>query len=322
MRISRFLPLIGIAIFLYILLGVDIPRVIGILLTTSLFLFGVSLLITWVDIMLKAYKWQVIFNAYSIPVPYSRFLKSWIVGLSLSLITPGKIGDFAKAYYLKDKAPIGKGLTTVMADRIIDLLTLFFLALVSLSLFAVSYSADTLLITTTLVMFAAFVLAIIAFSKKRIASTLARPLFNRFAPDKYRERMKSVYADFYSGIGLITARKRLIALVTLITFVVWLGTILVIYVVALSLGLPIPYLFLLIVFPIIALLEALPISFSGVGTRDATLIFFFSFLGLTPEAAISISLIYLLVEYLFALVGFGFWYRNPPKIERHARGTE
>jgi len=314
MRISRLLPLIGIAIFIYLLLNIDIPKVASTIANINPIFFGAAVLITAVNIALKAFKWQLIFNSYNLRAPFSRFLKAWIIGLSLSMITPGKIGDFAKAYYLKDKAPLGKSITTVMADRIIDLLTLFILAIIGISIFATFYAQNTALLITTYVAFAFFVLLIFLFSKKRAASAVIRPLYSRFAPEKYRKKMKSVYNDFYSGIELVLERKKNLFVVTLITFLVWFGTILVLYLVALSLGFPIPYDFLIIVFPIITLLEALPISFSGFGTRDATLIFFLGFIAITAEASVSISLMYLIAGYVFSLIGFGLWYRNPIKI--------
>lgn len=315
MKISRLLPLIGIAIFLYLILNIDIPKVADTILKINLLFFGIAILITAVDIMLKAFKWKLIFNSYNISAPYSQFLKAWIVGLSLSMITPGKIGDFAKAYYLKDKAPLGKTLTTVLADRIIDLLTLFILALIGLSLFATYYAPNNILLLTAYILFALFITAIVLLSKKRIASPILRPFYRKLAPQRYKERMKSVYSDFYSGMDLILGRKKSLTLVVILTFFIWLGTIFVIFFVALSLGFAIPYDFLLIVFPIITLLEALPISFSGIGTRDVTLIFFFGFIAISAEAAISISLLYLLITYLFASIGFGLWYRSPIKIK-------
>jgi len=316
MKISRLLPLIGIAIFFFLLLNIDLPKIATIILRINLLLFGAAILVNIGVVILKAFKWKLIFSSYRIPVPYSRFLKSWLVGLSLSFITPGKFGDFAKAYYLKDKATLGKGLTTVFVERIIDILTLFILAIIGLSLFAIYYSPNLILLITTYILFAAFMIAIFLLSKKRVAAVILRPFYSRLAPEKYKESIKSIYSDLYEGVDLILKSKKSIVLVTVLTFFVWLCSTYVIYLISLSLGFEIPYSFLIIVFPIISLLKALPISFSGLGTRDATLVFFFSFLALAPEASISISLVYLLNAYILAFVGFALWFRNPIKIRK------
>ncbi len=319
MRISRLLPLIGIAIFLYLLLNMDIPRVLEILSGADPLIFSAAVLLTAANIMAKAFKWKLIFTSYGVDAPFSRFLRSWLVGLSLSMITPGKVGDFAKAYYLKDKSPLGKGITTVMADRIIDLLTLFILAILGLSLFAALYSASESLILITYALFAAFLILVVLLSKKGRATTILRPFYGPLVPRAYKERLRIVYNDFYGGVGPILGRKRLLLLVTAVTFLVWFGTILVVYLLALSLDAAVlalaPLTMMFISVPIITLLEALPISFSGLGTRDAALIFFFSYLAITPEAAISTSLLYLLTSYIFVFIGFALWYRSPIRMD-------
>ena len=311
MNPSRLLPLIGIVIFLYLLSSINLPEVAHIILKVNLLIFGIAILVTAVDITLKAFKWKLIFSIYNIPVPYSRFLSSWIIGLSLSMITPGKVGDFGKAYYLKDKAPLGKSLTTVMAARIIDLITLFILAIIGLTIFATTYSPNTIILTITYFLFAVFLIGITLLSKQSIATRILKPFFVRLVPSRYKPILTSVYGDFYSGVGLILGRKKMLVFVILITLLIWLGTVLALFLVAQSLGFDIPYDFLLIVFPVITLLEALPISFSGVGTRDATLIFFFGFIMLSAEAALSISLLYLLMTYIFVVIGFWLWHKNP-----------
>ena len=51
------------------------------------------------------------------------------------------------------------------------------------------------------------------------------------------------------------------------------------------------------IIPLITLLDALPISFSGLGTRDAAMIFLFSLMSLSAEAAVSFSLLILVFNY-------------------------
>lgn len=311
MKVSKLLPLIGILIFLYLLATIDLGQVTTMLLAANPFYFGAAVGLTFLIIMLKAFKWQLIFNTYHLSLPFRRFLPPWIIGLSLSMITPGKVGDFAKATYLSDKAPLGKGITSVMADRIIDLLTLFILTIIGLSYFATTYAQNTSLLLTTYLLFAIFIIAVLLLSKQRIASLILRPFYIRFLPQKMKEKVRSVYSDFYSGIGVILGRKRIIITVSILTFIVWLSNTLVLYLLALSLGFQIPYEFLLIVFPIITLLEALPISFSGVGTRDAAMVFFFSFIALGAEVSVGVSLLFLFTSYVFVFIGFILWYRNP-----------
>ena len=57
-------------------------------------------------------------------------------------------------------------------------------------------------------------------------------------------------------------------------------------------------------------LDALPVFVMGIGTRDAALVFFFSLVGLSAEAAVSFSLMMLLVYAITGLVGLVAWSRE------------
>ena len=61
--------------------------------------------------------------------------------------------------------------------------------------------------------------------------------------------------------------------------------------------------------------ELIPISVSGLGTRDAAVIYFFSLVGVSSAAAVSFSIGYLIVgTYLTAVVGFFIWLRHPVEV--------
>jgi uncharacterized membrane protein YbhN (UPF0104 family) len=73
----------------------------------------------------------------------------------------------------------------------------------------------------------------------------------------------------------------------------------------------IPLLALLATMALIAILQALPISFSGVGVRDAILIALLVHYGYTKDQALSLSLLFLLVNLEHILVGFLVSLRYP-----------
>ena len=125
----------------------------------------------------------------------------------------------------------------------------------------------------------------------------------------------SVFHDFYEGLGVLMKSKKSLAASLGIGIVAWLLMIVQTYVLSLSMGIGLSLLFIASVIPVITLLDAMPISFSGVGTRDAALILFFGFISLSAEAAVSFSLIILVFNYLIsAFFGFAFWIRDPIKI--------
>jgi uncharacterized membrane protein YbhN (UPF0104 family) len=75
------------------------------------------------------------------------------------------------------------------------------------------------------------------------------------------------------------------------------------FMLALSLGLNISYWYLLVSLAISSAVAILPISISGLGTREATFILLFSLIAIVPEEAISFSLLVLAWNLLPMLPG-------------------
>jgi len=78
------------------------------------------------------------------------------------------------------------------------------------------------------------------------------------------------------------------------------------YIIVLALGLSIPYLMFLLLFPIANTAGFIPITFAGLGTRELTAIFIFSTLYAIPEEKILVlSLVGFMVTDVFTgLLGF------------------
>tara|TARA_B100002052_G_C15666700_1_gene499864 strand:+ start:555 stop:764 length:210 start_codon:yes stop_codon:yes gene_type:complete len=63
------------------------------------------------------------------------------------------------------------------------------------------------------------------------------------------------------------------------------------------------------------LISFIPISISGLGTRDTTLIFLFGIIGIKEELAFSYSFaVFILFFVLGGLIGSFAWWRKPLKI--------
>ncbi|MCX5752609.1 MAG: lysylphosphatidylglycerol synthase domain-containing protein, partial [Candidatus Krumholzibacteria bacterium] len=63
------------------------------------------------------------------------------------------------------------------------------------------------------------------------------------------------------------------------------------------------------------LISLLPISISGIGTRDATMIAMFSMLHLSRESAVSFSIMFLFISNISAcVIGAIAWFRKPLKV--------
>ena len=101
----------------------------------------------------------------------------------------------------------------------------------------------------------------------------------------------------------------------LLTVLVWALVFLLAYYIAVLFGIDVDLKYVVLIMPIVTLVELIPISVSGLGTRDATVIYFFSVVGISSAAAVGFSIGYLFIgTYLTALAGFLMWLRHPVKL--------
>lgn len=301
MQISQFFPLIGIAIFAYLILNIDIWRTLQILSQANLVLIFLTAVITVFMICLKAYKWKLIVDLYGGNYPLNESIRAWTMGFSLSMITPGRFGDLSRAYYIKARTGVGKGLTTVIIDRVIDIAILFSLAIMGFLSFVTFFTQYSNLFFLVSALFIMFIATICLSTKKKVVGFILKPVFSRIVPEKHRSALNFTFHEFYSGLDMLKKRKRRILLASAVGILVWIISIIQYYLLATAIGVDVPLLFLVSIVPIISLLDLLPVSFSGIGTRDAALILFFSFISVQKEYAISVSLLVLFFGYI--LVG-------------------
>ncbi len=310
----KFLPIFGLVLFIYILSKVNLEAVKDNFLRMDVRFLLLAFALTLPSLFIKTLKWKQLINPFKVKISWVEGFAAWVAAFFIGLITPGRIGDLARAFYLKEKMPVGKALTTVVVDRILDVLILMILSITGMA-FVISHfvvkSRIPLFIT---IIFLLLVVAGLFFLKKERAAKFFKPLFNFFVPDKYKEKLKTHFGEFYEGINLLMDNKIAVLKSALLSFIAWWVVSLQYYLIAKAMGVGINYFILFMILPTVILVEILPISFSGLGTRDATLILFFSFVGLTKDAAVALSLSILMFSYIYSLVGLAVWIRKPIKL--------
>jgi len=317
MKKRPFLPVIGIILFIWIILNVNIPRVLKIISGADPYLIFIAAFLILPIILTKALKWKILIKSYKIDFPLLNSGEAWLIGFFLGIVTPGRVGEISRAYYLKMKSGVsfGRSVTTVFVDRIVDITTLFLLAILGLGIFITQFSGMVGLVFYIPIFFTTFLLLIFIITKKEFVHRFLKPLSEKFMPKKYHKILSGTFHEFYHGMGEMSKDK--ISYSLIICLATWLLSILQYYFLSKSLGIHLPFSFFFAVVPIVVLLDTLPISFSGIGTRDAALIFFFSLINLSSETAVSLSLLVFVVAYL--LMGFGgaiLWVRKPIKLNR------
>lgn len=312
MKLSKLLPIFGISIFIYLLWKIGILEIFETLCHVNLFLFSSAVLILIPLIVFKAVKWKILIDVCEMRCPLPKCVSAWLVGFSIGLITPGRIGDFFKVLYFKnsENTTFGMPLATVVVDRLADIIISIVLAILGISFIALRYTFNPVFMYVGILLLFIFLVFCIIFIQKNITSKVLKPFFYKLIPERYRGNLQISFHDFYTGIDMML-KSRAVLVVSFLTVVSCLIYIIQCYLIALSLNIDISLQFVACIIPIITIVELIPISFSGIGTRDAALIFFLSLASISYVSAVSFSLMILFTGYVSGLFGLVFWLKNP-----------
>jgi uncharacterized protein (TIRG00374 family) len=87
---------------------------------------------------------------------------------------------------------------------------------------------------------------------------------------------------------------------------------LAVFVLAEGLGEPLAFLDSLALLPSVILITMIPLSFAGWGIREGAMVVMFGFAGVTPEVALSLSVLFGIILFASSLPGFVFWLTGRP----------
>ncbi len=295
--IKKFAPLVGILIFVYILVKLDLGRLYTMLVTTDLRYLALCALLSPCILVVMAVRWNIILRGISIRYPWLKAWESLVKGSLFGEITPGRVGELLRARYVtKDTdCSLGKSIFSVVIDRIYDIVVLLALVLISCLVLLKLYAVDIPLLA--IIGGAAGIVSVFAVVlNKRIISVVLTPLLNACIPKHHQDTAHFHINEFYGGLADMSGYTHAVCL--LFSLAVWSMKLLGMFWLAKALRIPTSFWFIFSVGAIVTIISLLPISISGFGTREAACIVLFSFQNISAEFAVALSFLYL---------AFGLW---------------
>ncbi len=286
---KKYLSFIGIVIFIYLLIKLDLVEIFNAVRNTNLRIFLPAVLLVFVFQITQTFKWFVLARKQGIVLPFKEAVKINLMSNFYGLITPSKLGVVMRGEYLKKYSKsIGKGISNFVLDKILDIFSVFFLAIFFSFIFRRKF--NFIPINFFILFFFLFILLsfFIISKKNRIFLKL---FYRKIVPEKFKEKAKSTYHSFYSGM----LKKRKLFIVFIFNLINWVVLYSITYLVGLSLGINIPFIYFLAILPIGTLISLIPISIDGLGTREAALISLFGLFGVEATKVFSMSIISLLI---------------------------
>ena len=307
--------MIGLVLLVLLLYQVDIRQLTAVLTRVTPSLVGIAIFLNIPQISIKAFRWCWLLRAQRIRYGIWPATLSYFGSIFIGLLTPGRLGEFVKAMHVNQDCgvPIGQAFSSVLADRLFDLYTLLAVgggALLSLTAWrdsngVLGLALLALLLTLPLAMF----LHKGVFGRIRVlGSHLGRPGQWLFASQSWLLELRN-------GLRQLSLPWLLAAVgLTVLAYGIFFGQC---YLLALALGLKTSFVQVSFAVALGSLVTLLPISISGLGTREAAMIAYLGTAGVPAEAALGFSLLVFATFYVAGgLIGAVAWWMKPVPLER------
>jgi uncharacterized protein (TIRG00374 family) len=274
---------VSLLLIIIILRSVDIGKLWEVLRQASPWFLLAALAVSFAGVVMRAYRWQILLHDQGVNATIRELTVLWFVSfLFTNLLPTGIGGDAVKMYELSQSSERGaEAVSSVLVDRFVGLFSLQ-----AIGLLALIFSwriVPTQIVILTLVVFGASLLAAWVVSYRRLWGWMARyvPFFDRLLAIKQVRSLVDSLQSYSPSALLRSFAVGLAFNVLLITMNVLIGA-------ALGINVPIP--FYMISVPLTSVVLILPISFAGLGVREATYLGLFSQVGVGREFAVTLSL--------------------------------
>ena len=310
--LSKYIRLVGLLILAYIITRINFKALLVQFKNINLYFLFTAISMNLFLIFVKAIRWKAFLIQQNLSISTKSAFSIYLSSLYIGFITPGRLGEISKALYLKQKQVTSfyKGLSGAIMDRLLDLYFLILLGSVG-----VYYLSKGKGINLEFVFLFVIVLSLpIIILHPKVLNLLTHVLFRKISPKKFKDKIRESVNEFIEGINQIINPFLLYGiLLTVFSYSLFFFQC---FLIAKSIGLQISYFELALIMSIVNIITLIPISISGLGTREASMIFLFKLIGLSTETAISFSLLIFFVFFICGgLMGFIAWWLNPVKID-------
>ena len=266
-------------------------------------LWAVTALSLVVFMLLRAIRWRFMLNnnlSKTEKVSYGTVFHIQNIGYLLTNILPFRFGDIARAVLIGNVPPItvSRGLSTMVAERVFDLL--FFVILFPFALSTVSEIPDELKTVIRIAGILAILAALVlvgAANQRKLALRVASNMLDRVSLVKGESWLRRL-DDLLLGLGVLTNLKDGLILIFL-SVMVWIPIIAGYYVGMLAVNLNPTIVEAILVVCIAAFSVTAPSSPGQIGVFEASVTFAISgILAMPAAAAASFAILYHAVNYI------------------------
>lgn len=262
--------------------------------------FAIPFGLLFVNLILAGIRWRLILTAAGYSVPFTLILDAMLTTWPLALITPSRAGDLVRAYVIREYVPIPQGAGSVLVEKCIDVQSLCILTCVGglwMGLHHISLLG------------AAFLVALWG------GLWIWMRYMDRLLQWRFLARFQDKIEKLFSVFRLLVQSPKYLLGTSLLSLMAWLNAIGIITALLYSFGVQIHWSYPFALWPLALFVGQLPLTFAGLGTRDAAFYTLLWFVGVphiismkAPVFASTTSYA-ILTTGLFALLGLPWMLR-------------
>ena len=272
MNLKRFISLvISVAILLYIYAQIDFANLLKVFQNCDRLMLFISLAMVIPITLITSWRLQQLIPRRSLGFLEANRL---ILGASvLNMILPSKMGDLAKSYFMAERSHISGSLALSISifEKACDLLSLLLWCVFGLILYP---AKDSLFWIMTAGVAIGLIMGILLLSSQQFAELFFK-LGVKFAPKSIKIKLRKMQSAWGEMHDYFWHNKQQLLLITSTSIFIWFLHLLQIWLFILALKAVTPFIISLALSPLAILAGLLPLTFAGIGTRDAAIIYFY-----------------------------------------------
>ncbi len=212
--------------------------------------------------------------AANVAFTFGEAVRLILAASSLNMVLPSKAGDIAKAYFMRDRGHLSGSLalSLVVFEKACDMLSLLLWCLLGLSLYP---QKDHFFWTMTAAILLGLTLGTLLLTSPQFANRFFATA-EHLAPPKMKLRFRQLQVSWAEMHAYFWRDRAQLWWVAGVSIFIWLLHLLQIWFFILALKAWVPFWTNLALSPLAILAGLLPLTFAGVGTRDAALIFLYA----------------------------------------------
>jgi uncharacterized protein (TIRG00374 family) len=249
------------------------------------------------NMVISSHKLELVLKSLNGEIPLKEIIFVQLGSYPIKFLLPFQSGKFLKVIYFKkyNNLPIKKGTSAVLFDLISDIYALLLLLFLALSFSDLGFIYKEYL-TFFIIMF--LVVTLFFFKFKIIRQFILRGV------KRISNRIYNFLKDMFVAFTVIPLKEKIIIL--LYAFIIRFLILFEYYILFLAIGIQVPLIIAVVYFSLIILISQIPVSISGFGVREASVILFF--VGYASyEKLLGSGLLISFVDY-FLLLGISFFF--------------